>query len=192
MRGDNKNSLGPPVYNPNGTSNSSSVFVGRYVYNNRPHLCTACMRCGLIIISVLMPITLTSTEAGVRGGSFQERGKFSGGGVHGRCTGGNVLRSRRRGWSVVLASVIRRSHRVGAALITGRPAGRPGSTRARSRVHRRSTGSVSSAADNRCDNLISARAEEDPARPGRERRLLLKTRRLAESQLLRARGDTTG
>jgi len=79
MRGDNKNSLGPPVYNPNGTSNSSSVFVGRYVYNNRPHLCTACMRCGLIIISVLMPITLTSTEAGVRGGSFQERGKFSGG-----------------------------------------------------------------------------------------------------------------
>jgi len=72
------------------------------------------------------------------------------------------------------------------------PAGRPGSTRVRSRVHGRSTGSVSSAADNRCDNLISARAEEDPARPGRERRLLLKTRRLAESQLLRARGDTTG
>ena len=121
MRGDNKNSLGPPVYNPNGTSNSSSVFVGRYIYNNRPHLCTACMRCGLIIISVLMPITLTSTEARVRGGSFQERGKFSGGGVQDRCTGRNVLHSRRRGWSVVLASVIRRSHRVGAALITGRP-----------------------------------------------------------------------
>jgi len=63
------------VHIPSGTSIGSAVFVGltvvtnrqtrrprRYICNNRPYLCTACVRCGLTIITGLSsPIKLSSS-----------------------------------------------------------------------------------------------------------------------------------
>ena len=67
--GSHQSFLGPTrVHNPNDISIGSSVFVGLTVvfnrqrqtdratsaYINKTHLCTLCMRCGLIIILFLL------------------------------------------------------------------------------------------------------------------------------------------